>query len=236
MNNFPKYIIDWIFPNYCILCQLKSNSGLLLCKTCILMLPWSNTSCYQCGARLEGNSDSKKNCGNCLQNKRFFDHTLAPWHYEAPINKYISRLKFNAALEHAKLLGTLLAEYIFIRKLSENLPRCLIPMPLHQSRLRQRGFNQAVEIARPIAKQLKIPLALNLCLRSKNTLPQTKLNGKERQRNLHNAFCVTTRQPMPIHVAIIDDVMTTSATANELSRTLKEGGVQRVEIWCCARA
>jgi ComF family protein len=129
-------------------------------------------------------------------------------------------------------LGTLLADF-----LSHNgaMPDLILPVPLHKDRYRERGFNQSIEIARVVASRLKIPLDLSSCLRHRNTFRQTDLSAKQRRANLHNAFMIN--RPLTVqHVAILDDVMTTGSTANELAKTLKKSGVNRVDIWVCARA
>lgn len=104
---------------------------------------------------------------------------------------------------------------------------------MHPKRLKQRGFNQAVVLAKLLANTLNIPYDYTCCQKTINTAPQASLDGKQRQKNLHNAFNVSS---VPYqHVVLIDDLLTTGATANELALTLKKNGVQRVDIWCCAR-
>jgi ComF family protein len=111
----------------------------------------------------------------------------------------------------------------------------ILPVPLHPGRLRQRGFNQALELARPIARQYRLPLLLNHVKRVKNTLEQSSLSGKERKTNLRQAFSLVKGINYPA-IAIVDDVMTTGSTVEELSGLLKKNGVNYVEIWCLARA
>lgn len=115
------------------------------------------------------------------------------------------------------------------------MPECIIPVPLHRRRLRQRGFNQALEIAKPLAKKLQLPVDFKTCIRTKHTRPQSELSAKKRQQNIKNAF--TLKKPITAkHVAIVDDVMTTGNTVTELSALLRNNGVTTIEIWCCARA
>ena len=143
----------------------------------------------------------------------------------------VTRLKFNDNYKNARLLGMLLAE-----KLQNHpLPDCLIPVPLHENRYRERGFNQSIEISRTLARQLKIPLELTLCIRHRNTPHQVSLPAKQRQTNIKDAFSIA--KPLSYkHVAIVDDVMTTGSTVAEIARVLKQAGVQKVEVWVCARA
>ena len=158
--------------------------------------------------------------------------TCALFHYQPPISYFVSQLKFHNQLIYAKLFSQ-----CFITHLQKNknpLPDCLLPVPLHHQRLRERGFNQAVEIARPIAQHFKIPLIHNFCRRIKSTKPQTHLSAKEREQNMKNAFVI--HKPLKIkHIAILDDVVTTGNTVYALSQLLKNHGVEKVEVWCVAK-
>ena len=143
----------------------------------------------------------------------------------------IAGLKFNAEHKNARSLVLLLAEKL------KNAPRpdCIVPVPLHKARYRQRSFNQVIEIARVVIKELQLPVDLDCCIRHRDTPHQTELTGKQRRENIKNAF--TVMQPMQArHIAIIDDVMTTGSTVNELARVLKKAGAARVDVWICARA
>lgn len=236
IKTFFWQLFNWIYPNHCLLCHDLCQTHSMICHFCLPHLPWLFQPCYQCATSLPGDLLTPTMCGDCLKNPRFFDRALIPWNYDMPISKYITQLKFSGNLRYGKLLGSLLAEYLSLHLPHHSMPQCLIPMPLHPKRLHQRGFNQALEIARPISKQFNIPINSFLCVRNKNTLPQTKLSADKRQKNLNQAFSVTPQSRLPSFVAIIDDVMTTASTANELSSVLKQHGVERVEIWCTARA
>ncbi len=176
-------------------------------------------------------------CGVCLTKPPPFNHTLALLTYIPPITRFITQLKFNRQLLYANMLGNLLAEKIKISKIQSpnSWPDCIIPVPLHRRRLRQRGFNQALEIAKPIAKKLHLPLDYKSCIRSKDTQPQSELPAKKRHHNLKNAFALK-KSIATKRVAIIDDVMTTGNTLIELSKLLRKNGVEHIEVWCCARA
>ena len=117
---------------------------------------------------------------------------------------------------------------------SRNLPQLLIPVPLHGRRLRERGFNQAQELARILSARLSIPIDSHSLCRTRNTTAQSGLPKKERQRNIRNAFALTAKVASP-HVAIIDDVMTTGLTVNEIAKILRASGVSEIEIWVFAR-
>jgi len=149
------------------------------------------------------------------------------------MDQLLLQLKFRQKLYLAPLLGGLLADALATRR--EPLPDCLVPVPLHPERLRERGYNQALELARIISGRLEVPVAATLCIREKATAPQTALDGLERRRNLRGAFSVR-KGEVPRHIAIVDDVVTTGTTVSELARTLRRSGAQTVEVWACARA
>ena len=115
------------------------------------------------------------------------------------------------------------------------LPEAILPVPLHSTRLRERGFNQALELARPMAQALALPLLIHHSQRTRATVAQTSLSAKQRRKNIRGAFQVT--QPLPArHIAIVDDVMTTGQTINELAKTLRKAGATHIDVWVCARA
>lgn len=121
-----------------------------------------------------------------------------------------------------------------VRASGTELPELLLPVPLHPRRLRERGFNQAAELAGVIGRELDIRADARACERVRPTVAQTGLTAAERRRNLRDVFRVRIPNPPP-HIAIVDDVMTTGATAESLARSLRRQGVERIEIWVCAR-
>lgn len=162
-----------------------------------------------------------------IQERGFF----GIFRYEAPIDHFIVALKFKQQLRYAFVFSQLLREGLQQR--SEPLPGAIMPIPLHPHRLRQRGFNQAWEIAKPVAKCFGIPLLEGR--RIKDTKPQTELNVQDRRNNLQNAFSVPSHG-LPKHVAVVDDVFTTGCTYESLHKTLQAKGVKKVELWYVARA
>jgi ComF family protein len=152
--------------------------------------------------------------------------------YQTPANHLLQGLKFNGRLEMARVLGELMANWL--ENVIDNQPDIVIPMPLHKDRLRERGFNQAVELALPITRHLDLHMDRHSCVRLKTTTPQSDLSRKERIKNVRGAFKVL--RPMSGHVVIIDDVMTTGSTAHEFAKTLLQAGATSVDVWVCARA
>jgi ComF family protein len=152
----------------------------------------------------------------------------------------ITGLKFRGDLVFARVLGTLFARAL--RGAGRELPECIVPMPLHRSRYRERGFCQTTEIARHIAPRLgdlpshRLRVCTNLLGRVRATRAQSGLSAEERACNLKGAFAVSRGIALPRHVALLDDVMTTGHTAMAAVMTLKSAGIAKVEVWCCARA
>lgn len=225
-------ITNFLFPHTCLLCREKSDLNMDLCAPCKNDLPFMPHACRYCAMPI---AEGAEVCGECLKKTPIIDDMFALFSYEAPIAKLITSLKFQQHLTSSRLLGELMAEKLIahLPKI-DFVPQCIIPVPLHPRRLLMRGFNQAVELARPIAKQLPLPLEINACLRVKHTAPQTSLPAKQRQRNLKQAFAVNSDFKYQ-SVAIVDDVFTTGGTVLELAKCLKKTGVQQIAVWCCAR-
>lgn len=236
MVNYWLNITQHLLPEKCLLCQSShtSNSKTGLCFGCTRNLPWLQQSCQRCSLPLNA-THALQLCGQCQTKAPVFDACHCLFHYETPINRLISRFKFNQQLSYSRLFGQLMAEHIKNRYPRTTLPEMIIPVPLHKSRLRERGFNQAQEVARICAKELALPLNTKQCQRDKDTAHQLGLSAIERRRNLRRAF---SSKPFPTgtRIALVDDVMTTGTTLAELSACLKKAGCQEVHLWCIARA
>ncbi len=228
--NWLNIIQNYLLPPTCVLC---GHDGFLhrdLCEYCYRDLARNSTYCSICARPLATTLDGLI-CGECLRLKPAFDKTTAPFLYQDAMQLLITQLKFGGDFKNARILGQLLAEQID----KDNLPELILPVPLHPQRFRQRGFNQALEIARIIAKELSLPIDFYSCKRTRPTEQQSQLTAKKRRQNIKHAFSVV--KPLTAkHIAILDDVMTTGATADELAKVLKKQGVDRVELWVCARA
>ena len=207
----------------CLLCGAESGPE-LLCPVCIGELPALPESCPQCALP----SPAAAVCGSCINRSPHFDATLALWRYEFPCDGLVQALKYRAQFALAGFFARSLA--------SRPLPEVdvVLPMPLHAKRLAERGFNQALEIARGLARYRGTPIEPRGVLRVKNTPPQTELPYEDRAKNVRGAF----RCELDLSgasVAVLDDVMTTGATLNELARVLKRAGARRVENFVIAR-
>jgi len=193
-----------------VLCGHKGARGLDLCADCFGELPWNRHPCPRCAAPLPPDIDTPL-CGNCIKSPPAWDEAKSPLAYSYPLDKLIQRFKFDGDLVIGRLLGELLAEYLAAG--GGDKPDFILPVPLHASRLKERGFNQAAELARPLSRRLKIPVRLGVCTRMRATEVQSKLDAQERKKNLKGAF--TVKQSVDgKHAAILDDVVTTDTTAD----------------------
>lgn len=216
--------LNRLLPGSCLLCA-EDSGGTVLCAACVTDLPrLTGARCPQCA---EPTTHGER-CGACLKEAPHFARTHALFLYEFPVDRIIHALKYGHQLAVAGWLGEALAALPVDADL-------LMPLPLHPSRLAERGFNQSIEIARPLARRLRRPLILDALIRSRATPAQAELPLKERARNVRGAF--ECRQDLGGRsVLLVDDVMTSGATLDEAARVLKLHGASRVEVAVAARA
>lgn len=204
--------------------QLNRYTSLLTpqsCTFCHAAISGQSTSvCNQCNAELPWATERGQTLGE-----------LSAFYYEPPISQYILAGKTGKQLDKLKILADLIADN-FVSRIT-TLPEVIIPIPLHTKRLRQRGFNQSIELARPLAKKLGLPLLTQGIIRQRDTLEQKQLSAAQRTKNMHAAFKLNATLPYQ-HVAIFDDVITTGTTCAVLRQQLLTQGIEFVEIWCCA--
>lgn len=220
-------LLDAWLPTRCALCAARGAHG--FCAACRRLLPWILIGCEVCGAELPAPGV----CGGCQAQQPQYDHAIIPFKYREPIAAHIQMLKYHKQLRHASSLATMLCMRVW--KSMHPLPELLIPIPLHRKRLRHRGFNQSLEIARRVGKELGVKVSHASLERIKNTAPQTGLGKAQRERNVQGAFHAP-RRLSHTHVALLDDVVTSGSTVNAAARALKKAGVQTVSVWAAARA
>jgi ComF family protein len=219
MRNF---LGDAFFGGACFVCRGKASG--LLCPACRAELPLLAAElCPRCALPAPGGAL----CGRCLAEPPDYDATFAALAYDFPADALVHALKFRGELALAPLLGGLLRD----RLPADDPVDCVVPVPLSAARLRSRGYNQAVEIARHVAPAR---IDIELCARQRDGAPQMELPWAERQRNVRGAFDCR-RVLLGARVAVVDDVMTTGATLDEMARTLKRAGAARVVNWVVAR-
>jgi ComF family protein len=219
-------IFNHSFQQHCLLCGAASGPH-TICAACHTDLPWHRQSqCPKCALPTLGGEI----CGACLKHPPAFDHTHAALAYTFPLDRLIPRLKYQGRLAIAPALGSVLSDAVA----AQPRPDLLVPMPLHPTRIRERGFNHATEITRVIAKKTGLPFDTNTCQRIRDTPPQMGLKHDARRRNVRGAFACS-NEVQGLHIALVDDVMTTGTSLDELAATLKRAGARKVTCWIVAR-
>ncbi|HET7843355.1 MAG TPA: ComF family protein [Xanthomonadales bacterium] len=220
-----------LLPLRCLLCGAPGARGRDLCEGCARDLARNEICCPRCALPLKTPAPL---CGECVEREPPFASAWVPFRYAHPLDLLEARFKFRGDLAAGRVLAGLLIERVSLEP--PGRPDAIVTVPLHVSRLRERGYNQAFELAKPLARSLGIPIERDLLQRVRATPAQTGLDAASRRRNLRRAFAVDTNRPLPAHVALFDDVMTTGATLRECARTLRRAGVARVDVWALARA
>jgi ComF family protein len=219
-------LLDSLLPAPCLFCgALPTQAG--ICTGCLRDLPGrGRPRCPVCAIDL----DAAGLCGSCLRRRPAFDHVGAACSYAFPLDAVIQRLKYAPDATLIAPLAALLAELAAV----EPRPDLLMPMPASHTRVRSRGFNQALELARASARRHGLRLGVDTVVRVRDGLPQASLPWDERASNVRGAFACTA-DLSGLRVTIVDDVMTTGATLEELARTLKRAGAREVNAWVLAR-
>ncbi len=244
MWSFIEQLLSLLAPP-CLLCNSFSANLDNYCPDCYAELPHNHHCCAICALPFDVDFNASIVCGDCLQQppnmNHGFDQALAALHYLPPVSSLVHALKDQDNQAAGRLLAACLQRYI--ESHNPDLPQLIIPMPIHKQRLQERSFNQAKVIGKLLSKRLEIPLKDGVIERQINTPSQQGLNKKQRRRNLRQAFVVNDSTSIAKllqqveHIAIIDDVMTTGASANEVARTLRKAVCHelRVDAWCVAR-
>ncbi|UDL06568.1 ComF family protein [Marinobacter sp. CA1] len=218
--------------NLCVACLAPAPTG--LCQACFDALPVNRTPCRCCALPLPASTPAAALCGDCQARPPHFRHTIAPWLYGFPVDQLISGYKYRRqpSLGHP-LVQAWLAQFRVSLMPSGELPQLLIPTPMRPWRQRRRGFNQAEDIAEQLGRHLDLPWSASTVRRVGPQQPQAGLQRRQRLRNLGTAFQVL--GPVPDRVAIVDDVMTTGATARAMARALSRAGASDIQVWALAR-
>ncbi|AFU99179.1 ComF family protein [Simiduia agarivorans] len=213
----------------CLLCDDASPSG-LLCAPCTADLPTNPHACWQCALPLPQTGL----CPDCQQHPPAFSRALAAFEYRAPLTALIARWKHQADQRPLHLMARALLDQLAIHYQQDDWPQALIPVPIHSRRLIGRGFHQTHQLARYIGKALGIPIDMTLLSKRVSGHAQQGLDRKERLRNLRGTFACD-GNPTGLHLSLVDDVLTTGATANTLAELLRQRGAARVDVWVLAR-
>lgn len=229
-----KWLDRWhyrLWPGRCLLCAAPAQRPLDLCCGCEADLPALTRACRRCALPLDGAATF---CGSCITHPPPFERCLAPLRYAGTATWLIAQLKAGSDFAAARILASLMTDAARAGYGDEALPDALVPMPLHWRRLQQRGYNQATLLARLLGRELGIAVADRGIRRRRHVPSQHTLARRHRYANVRAAFAVDTRLDGR-HVAVIDDVVTTGASAEALARALLRGGAARVDVWCAAR-
>ena len=227
VNSLLRHLSFRLLPGRCLLCLGDTNTCEDICAPCKSELPWLGHHCLRCALPLAHDAV----CGQCLQSPPRFDDCVAAWEYTYPLDQLISRFKYQGRW----LEGNLLAELALPRLRAQIQPDLIVAVPMHWQRRLKRGFNQADIIARHWASALNIPMLHGLYRQHANP-PQQGLSARQRHRNLQSAFALHADALVADkHIALVDDVVTTAATANNLAAILRKAGAERISVWCLAR-
>lgn len=217
-------MLDQVISSLCPLCEQRSTKS-HLCAVCASWLQPLPDPCPGCAAP----NTLSTLCGRCQQRPPPWQSATVGWALEGATRFLIHRMKYHRDLASARALAR---QWWLDQCLHDLGVDALVPVPLHRAKARKRGFNQAEWLAAHWARQAGLPVWTNL-IKQRSTPPLEGLNRIQRRQTLNNAFRVLT--PPPQRVAIVDDVLTTGATAAELTRTLQRAGVRHVELWTLAR-
>ncbi len=223
---FFGYIADIIYPRICPVCNNIIPVGYKdLCPDCTGLLTYAQEPyCMRCGKPVD---EEKEYCSDCERNKHSYDEGRAVFIYDEYMSKSIYRFKYSGKREFANFYGKVMTERLG-EKIRRWDPDAIVPVPVHKSKLRSRGYNQAELIAKQISKRMKIPVKSDIVIRQSATTVQKNLSAKARQNNLKKAFKVIPNSVQLNSILIVDDIYTTGATVDAVARCLKDAGVRKV--------
>lgn len=223
-------------PGQCAVCRSWSDRP--ICAECLLRHARAVPRCWTCAIQLPAELTGRREprCGACLREPPPLDRTIAALDYAFPWDALLQRYKFHQAVElRAALLDRL--DLALLAAQAEE-PDVVLPVPLTEARLRERGYNQSWEIARGLSRRRGLRCEARLLLRVRDTAQQAQLPLAERGANVRSAFALEPRRAAELrgrHVALVDDVMTSGATLHEIARVVRQAGATRVEAWVVAR-
>ena len=240
-------LIDLILPQRCALCGCICDAG--FCQNCSRLLPWIEHACIQCGSHLIipqvtstqsiapssstlSSSKTRVVCGHCQLTPPPYVNSTIPFHYKPPISLQIQNLKYGGRLHLSSALGRTISARIL--QSEAPLPDIIIPIPLHWKKIFHRGFNQSSEIARVIGKQLGVPVSMKHLSKQVDSPSQTGLDIQMRMKNIRHTF----KSEIPctgLHIALVDDVVTTGSTVRAAAEILTDYGARRIDIWAVAK-
>lgn len=237
LRNFIQGTQSLLFPAACTAChQPLEEPENPLCTSCLADLPLlPPTVCRSCALPLPAAGNGAALCLACRVRPPAYDRVISPFLYEGPAKALVTALKYGGRMPTARFLGKRMACAVRERLVLETPPQAVLPVPLHPVRQRERTFNQAALLARAVASELKLPFRDDAILRRRLTRPQTQLTREERARNLRDAFAWIGPETSDSSILLVDDVLTTGATAGACARLLKRSGIRHVAVVTACR-
>lgn len=232
-------LADIIFPSRCVICGivLYNNEKIRICPECLFRISFVKTPiCSCCGLPFVNYKGADHLCGECISSKQYFSILRSVGEFKQPLMDVIHRFKYKGEISVGETLGRLMAKFEY-HSFSLEEYSLILPVPLHRKRLKERGFNQSVILAREVAKRNSIPLDFRTLKRTVHTKPQTGLGKKQRSTNVKGSFIITDKGKIDgERIVLIDDVYTTGSTVRECARILLENGAEKVAVLTLARA
>lgn len=237
MVRFWQGFFNFIFPERCLACEKGIANTQRICASCLLRIRYiSPPMCIRCGVPFNSEMGSDRLCGNCLTSKAYFNKARAIGLYEGVLQEVVHRFKYNGKTLLAGPLGCLMLNHN-LDSMDFKSYDFLVPVPLHRKRLRERGFNQALSLARYVGKRCGVPVDYLSLKRVRWEEPQINLNKNERARNVKDAFSLSNKNRLQHrNILLIDDVYTSGATVNECAKVLTKGGTAKVDVLTVCRA
>lgn len=236
VHTYIEALHDLLFPPQCLCCEqrLDTSRPPLICPSCRDNLRFiSSPLCITCGIPFPGGEDHL--CGSCLRNHYLFDYARSALFYQSPVSNLLLALKFSNATSAVPTLKKIAEQSGMLAHFA--VPDIIIPVPLHIGRLRERGFNQALMLARHCFPQWRTLTHASLLVRTKATTPQSSLSGQQRRQNLKGCFQLSRSGLLTgKKILLVDDVFTTGSTINECSRVLRREKPKRIEVFTVARS
>lgn len=230
MHFILKELTDWFYPPRCPVCDEILAPGKLICPSCEKEAsPVTEPVCKKCGKPME--NEKREYCGDCSQKKHVYKQGKAVFVYKLGIKKSMYRFKYSNRREYAAFYAKRAAEVHgdWVRRRAVEV---IVPVPMYVGKKRRRGYDQAEIFARALGRELEIPVNTRLVRRVRNTTPQKELSGKERQRNLKNAFQLTQDIVKYTQILLVDDIYTTGSTIDAVAATLISGGAEDIYYIC----
>lgn len=227
---FNRSCCNLLLPRSCIVCNqnLSAENSQFCCQHCYELLPFQNNACQHCGQQFAAPLDI---CGHCISKPPQFERCFCAFAYQDPIKELIQAFKYQQQPSLAKVLAKLLHQEVCDHQFDK--PEALIPVPMHYSRLRERGYNQALLLAKELGKLTKIKVDNQILSKQKAVPAQALQNKRQRKKAVRGSFSCVTKAPYS-HVAIIDDVVTTGSTISEITKILRKKGVNCIQVWAIA--